>query len=80
MIFTIELGLVPSLERGLQRKIKEDTMWVRLDADTTNNLPLGCAWLILQGKITLEEGEMGGGTWQGSTHRGEQVWRYGEWS
>jgi hypothetical protein len=61
MIFTIELGLVPSLERGLQRKIKEDTMWVRLDADTTNNLPLGCAWLILQGKITLEEGEMGGG-------------------
>jgi hypothetical protein len=36
-------------------------MWARLYANTTNNLPLGSARLILQEKIMLEEGAVGGG-------------------
>jgi hypothetical protein len=59
MVFTIEPRFMPSLKRSLQRKIKEVMMRATLDVDTTDNLPLGCTWLILQEEVVLEEWEVG---------------------
>jgi hypothetical protein len=60
MVLTIESVFMPSLEGSLHRKIKEVTMRERLDAYTTNDLPLSHTRLILQEKIMLEEGEVWG--------------------
>jgi hypothetical protein len=59
MVFTVELGPMSSLERSLQRKIEKVAMWVRLDANTTNDLLLGRARLILQEEVMFEEWEIG---------------------
>jgi hypothetical protein len=59
MIFTIKPLLVPSLEGGFQGEVEKVTLWVRLNADTTDHLPLSGAWLILQEEVMLEEGEVG---------------------
>jgi hypothetical protein len=61
MILAIELGFMPSLEGSLQRKIKKVATLVRWDAYTTNDFPFIHTWLILQEKIMLEEGKVGGG-------------------
>jgi hypothetical protein len=50
---------VSSLERSIQRKIKEVTNRARLDAYTTNELSLSCTHMILQEEIMLEKWDIG---------------------
>jgi hypothetical protein len=50
MVLAIERGLMPSLKRSLQGKAEEVMMRARLDADTTDDLPLGSTRLIFQKK------------------------------
>jgi hypothetical protein len=59
MVLAIERGLMPSLKRSLQGKAEEVMMQARLDADTTDDLPLGSTRLIFQKKVVLEEEEVG---------------------
>jgi hypothetical protein len=59
MVFIVKPRLMPSLERSIQGKIEEVAMRVRLDANTTNDLPFGSTRLILQKGLMLEEWEVG---------------------
>jgi hypothetical protein len=59
MVFTIKLGLMPSLERGLQWEIQEAAARASWEAYAVNNLPLISIGLILQEEIAFEQGEIG---------------------
>jgi hypothetical protein len=48
MVFIAKPRLVPSFERKFQRKIRENVMWVSLDADATNDFPLSSTQLAFQ--------------------------------
>jgi hypothetical protein len=54
MVFTIKLGLVPSLERSLHWQIQEAATRARLEAYIANNLPFISTGLILQQETTFE--------------------------
>jgi hypothetical protein len=58
MIFTIKVGLVPSLERSLHSQIQEAIVRALLEAYTANNLPFIGTRLILQQEIAFEHGEI----------------------
>jgi hypothetical protein len=59
MVFTVEPRFVSTLERSIQRKIKEVTNRVRLDAYTANELSLSRTRMILQEEIVLEKWKIG---------------------
>jgi hypothetical protein len=54
MVFTIKLGLVPSLEQSLHWQIQEAAARARLEAYATDNLPFIGTGLILQQQLTFE--------------------------